>query len=197
MKRGFVLFVLFLFTLELAAQNSQSKYDDTFRKYSKRFFGPGFDWKIFKAQGIAESGLSPDAESQVGAHGLMQLMPSTFAEIQSRNPDFQNINDPEWNIAGGIYYDRILWNNWKEISPDSEKQRFTFGSYNAGRGTIMKAQSKAKDKNLDHNAWQNIKQIAPEVRGWRHEETINYVHKIDSFHTKLLKEKIGPGRKQR
>jgi membrane-bound lytic murein transglycosylase MltF len=174
------------FLIPLYAQKSFSKYDDTFRKYSKRFFGPGFDWKIFKAQGIAESGLSPDAVSQVGAKGIMQLMPSTFAEIQSRNPELTDVNDPEWNIAAGIYYDRTIWNCWKEIGINPEKQRFTLGSYNAGRGTIIKAQSKAKDKNLDHNSWSSIRQIAPEVPRWKHAETINYVSKIDSFYSQLL-----------
>ena len=185
MKR--VLFIILFSSLlfPVYAQKSFSKYDDVFRKYSKRFFGPAFDWKIFKAQGIAESGLSPDAISQVGAKGIMQLMPSTFSEIQSRNPELTDINDPEWNIAAGISYDRTIWKSWKDIEVDKEKQRFTFGSYNAGRGTIMKAQTKAKDKNLDHNAWDNIRQIAPEVPRWRHEETINYVTKIDSFYLQL------------
>lgn len=189
MKR--VLFIILFSSLlfPINAQKSFSKYDDVFRKYSKRFFGPAFDWKLFKAQGIAESGLSPEAISQVGAKGIMQLMPSTFSEIQSSNPELTDINDPEWNIAAGIKYDRMIWTSWKEIEDNKEKQRFTFGSYNAGRGTIMKAQSKAKDKNLDQNSWENIRQIAPEVPRWRHEETINYVSRIDSFHVMLTKER--------
>src|SRR5215813_2941854 len=54
------------------------RFDPTFRKYSKRFFGPAFDWRYFKAQGFAESGLKATAVSWVGARGVMQLMPSTF-----------------------------------------------------------------------------------------------------------------------
>lgn len=187
MKNVVFIFLLLSLSIPLHAQKTFSKYDDTFKKYSKRFFGPGFDWKIFKAQGIAESGLSPDALSRVGAKGIMQLMPSTFGEVQSRNPEFTDINDPELNIAAGIYYDRTIWNSWKEIELNPEKQRFTFGSYNAGRRTITNAQAKAKDKNLDHNSWENIRQIASEVPKWRHEETINYVTKIDSFYLQLSK----------
>src|SRR5688572_4926453 len=84
------------------------RYDDTFRKYSKRFFGPAFDWRLFKAQGMAESNLDPQARSWVGARGIMQLMSSTYKEVQSRNPDLGEINDPEWNIAAGISYNRQL-----------------------------------------------------------------------------------------
>ena len=31
------------------------RYDDSFRKYSKRYFGPGFDWRLFKAQEMAKA----------------------------------------------------------------------------------------------------------------------------------------------
>ena len=181
---------LFLFLLVFAsvsfAQRTNSEYDHIFKKYSKRYFGPGFDWKVFKAQGIAESGLSPDAQSNVGAKGIMQLMPTTYDEIKSRNSDLQEIDDPEWNIAAGIYYDRLLWRSWEDILTENDKKAFTFGSYNAGKGTIQKAQSKAKEKNLDEKSWHAIKEIAPEVPKWKHKETLDYVSKIDSFHNQLI-----------
>ena len=152
------------------------RYDTTFRKYSKRFFGPGFDWRIFKAQGMTESNLNPDATSGVGARGLMQLMPSTYAEIRSKNPEIGEINDPNWNIAAGIYYSRQLWRQWAEKAADREE--FMFGSYNAGRGTIVRAQKIAIGKLLDERVWSSIQNVAPEVPGWRHKETLNYVQRI-------------------
>ena len=39
-----------------AAKKISARYDPTFRKYSRRYFGPAFDWRYFKAQGFAESG---------------------------------------------------------------------------------------------------------------------------------------------
>jgi membrane-bound lytic murein transglycosylase F len=185
----FVLILVLFFSASSSGQKKFNDYDETFKKYSKRFFGPGYDWKLFKAQSIAESSLSPDAVSPVGARGLMQLMPSTFSDIQSANPDFNNIDDPVWNIAAGIYYDRQIFKTWKEIETEEEKFRFTFGSYNAGRGTIMKAQGKAIEKSLDHTTWENITVVAPEVPKWRHEETIGYVEKIKIYHEKLKKAK--------
>ena len=189
MKRVLCIVLIFFLCDHVYPQKHFSKYDDTFKKYSKRFFGPGFDWKIFKAQGIAESGLTPDAVSQVGARGIMQLMPSTFQEIQSSNSEFAKIEDPEMNIGAGIYYDRTLYKAWKEIEADSNKLNFTYGSYNAGSGTIMKAQTKAKNNSLDHTSWESIANVAKQVPRWRYEETLNYVERINNFHEKLKKTK--------
>ena len=50
---------------------TDERYDDLFKKYGKRFFGPGFDWRLFKAQAMAESNLSPTARSHCGARGIM------------------------------------------------------------------------------------------------------------------------------
>src|SRR4029079_9970930 len=85
------------------------RYDDTFRKYSKRYFGPLFDWRLFKAQAMAESNLQTTARSWAGARGIMQLMPTTLHEIRSKNPEIIGRWDrPEWNIAAGIAYSRQL-----------------------------------------------------------------------------------------
>ena len=93
--------------------NRIKTYDGHFKKYSKRFFGPGFDWRFFKSQAIAESGLKPEARSQAGAVGLMQIMPATYKEILKKKPYIKGSrNHPRWNIAAGIYYDRRLWNMW-------------------------------------------------------------------------------------
>lgn len=185
MIRKALLFLLFMVVGTSIFAGDTSRYDDAFRKYSKRFFGVGFDWRVFKAQGLAESGLKPEARSWVGALGIMQLMPSTFKEVQSSNPDFTDVNDPEWNIAGGIYYDRQLWKSWTESESASDRLGFVFGSYNAGRGTILKAQGQAFKSQLDDRLWPSIEIVAPKVPKWRHEETLRYVKKIEGFYSTL------------
>jgi membrane-bound lytic murein transglycosylase F len=158
-----------------------SKYDQYFRKYTKRFFGAGFDWKWFKAQAIAESNLNKNAESWVKAKGIMQLMPTTFHEIKKKNPSFVDINEPRWNIAAGIYYDCRLFGKWKAKRPFDDKMNFTFASYNAGFRNILKAQKICRKHGLNENLWPNIERIAPKVRGWRHKETVGYVEKINTM----------------
>ena len=161
-----------------SAQPPSDRYDDTFRKYSKRSFGPGFDWRIFKAQGMAESNLNPDARSTVGARGIMQLMSSTYKEVRSRNPELGRIDDPEWNIAAGIAYNRQLWKQWQPDSDAGHLLEFMFGSYNAGRGTLLRAQRVARDRALDQRVWPSIQKIAASVPRWRSSETLTYVDRI-------------------
>ncbi len=56
---------------------AQDRYDSLFRFYGQ---ASGVDWLLLKAQAIAESNLDPRAKSPVGARGLTQFMPRTFAE---------------------------------------------------------------------------------------------------------------------
>lgn len=172
-------FVLAIVCAADAMAQASDRYDDLFRSYSKKYFGPAFDWRVFKAQAIAESGLDPHAQSWVAAKGLMQLMPATYREVQSSNPGLGEITDPRWNIAAGIFYDRQMWVRWTEMGNDTVHRRsFMFASYNAGRGTLLRAQRVATERALNHNQWQNIETVAPAVPRWRYEETLGYVGKI-------------------
>lgn len=155
------------------------RYDETFQKYAKRYFGPGFDWRLFKAQSMAESNLNPNAKSRVGARGLMQLMPRTQREVRSKNPDLKRVTgDLELNIAAGIAYDRQMWQRWIDESDEEHRREFMLGSYNAGRGTILRAQDVAEQDALDHRMWPSIKTVAPKVPRWRSDETLTYVDRI-------------------
>ena len=153
----------------------ETKYDRFFRKYSKRYFGPNFAWHWFKAQGIAESNLKPDAESRVGARGLMQILPSTYSDIRKKNPHFRHIDEPRWNIAAAIYYDRSLYRKWlKRLPRKNERLLFTFASYNAGYGTISKAHRKASKNGESAQVWATVAPHSPR-------ETQFYVRRIKSL----------------
>jgi membrane-bound lytic murein transglycosylase MltF len=172
--------------LRAAAQRVPTdRYDSYFKKYAKRYFGIGFDWKLFKAQGMAESGLSPTAKSWVGARGIMQLMPSTYHAISSHRPEMTAIDDPQWNIAAGIMHDRDMWSLWKDSVPDDDRWRFMFGGYNAGEGTIFRAQGVARASKLDERTWPNIESVAPNVPRWRYKETLGYVRTIEENRRRL------------
>ncbi len=162
--------------------NRVKKFDPYFTKYTKRYFGPAFDWRHFKAQAVAESRLQADAKSRVGAVGVMQIMPRTFDEIRKRHPVIKGTRyQPRWNIAAGIYYDRQLWNTWKAERPFRDRLNFTFGAFNAGKGNIIKAQKAAARDGLNPNLWPSIEKKLPKVTGKHSRETIGYVRKIEEI----------------
>jgi membrane-bound lytic murein transglycosylase F len=162
-----------------------TRYDDIFKKYTRQYFGPGFDWKVFKAQAMAESNLSPNAKSWVGARGLMQLMPATYREVQTKNPELGAIDDPRWNIAAGIFYDKKLYDAWSEMNMTQSRLSYVLGSYNAGRGTLLNAKATVQKQGLDEKQWNNVEDHAHKVPRWRYEETLNYVRRIRAFYEAL------------
>jgi membrane-bound lytic murein transglycosylase F len=164
---------------------SNTRYDDLFKKYTRQYFGPGFDWKVFKAQAMAESNLSVTAKSWVGARGIMQLMPATYREIQTKNPELGQVDDPRWNIAAGIFYNKKLYEAWKEMGSIQTRLSYVLGSYNAGRGTLLNAKQTVQKEGLDEQQWRNVEDHAHKVPRWRYTETLNYVRRIQSFYGEL------------
>lgn len=138
-------------------------YDGLFRKYTKHYFGPHFDWRWFKAQAIAESGLNPDAHSPAGAKGIMQILPGTYEELREQNPYLATIDDPRWNIAAGIYYDHQLYRKWKDKRqvPIPERLSFAFASYNAGYGNLFRAFSRAQKELGEIKSWVQMEPYVP------------------------------------
>jgi soluble lytic murein transglycosylase-like protein len=162
-----------------------NKYDKHFKKYAKHYFGPGTDWRWFKAQAIAESNLRPGAKNPSGATGIMQILPSTFREIRQTNPSFASLSEPRWNIAAGIYYDRYLYKRWlKRVGRLDDHLDYTFASYNAGFGRISKAFRKAGGGDGTPLPWLDVAIHSPG-------ETRNYVIKIRG-----LMERAGSGTKR-
>ncbi|RMD70166.1 MAG: murein transglycosylase [Gammaproteobacteria bacterium] len=170
------------------------KYDIYFRKYTKRYFGPGFEWRWFKAQAIVESGLDPRARGKYGGIGIMQIRPATFAEIKEKQPHLENLHDPRWNIAAGIFYDRLLFDRWEDRDPLINRLSFTFASYNAGFSRIKRAARQAKAKGKDPRLWHHVAPFAPPITR-RYVEKIKklmhpYLHEameaLDRLHTSTL-----------
>ena len=146
-----------------------TRFDEHFRKYSKRFFSVAYDWRWFKAQGITESGLRADATSRVGARGIMQILPATFEEIaELSSMPLSDTEDPAQNIAAGVFYDRRLYDLWDDIPDRRQRLAFAFASYNGGRSRTLRAQDRCP---AECAQWLNVQAFVPE-------ETRTYVMKI-------------------
>jgi hypothetical protein len=87
------------------------------------------DW--IEAQIWQESGGNPQAESHVGARGLMQLMPGTATEL-----GVTDSWDPRQNITGGVTYLRKQFDQLGEVPNVDQRLMWAFASYNGGRGYV-------------------------------------------------------------
>lgn len=70
----------------------------------------GIDPKLMQSMMEIESGYDPDAVSDVGAIGLMQIMPNTAKG--DLGIDEADLYDPRTNIEGGVRYANILINEY-------------------------------------------------------------------------------------
>ena len=153
-----------------------------FRKYGAQY---DMDYLLMIAQGYQESLLDQDARSQVGAIGVMQLMPATGSEMNTGD-----ITKIEPNIHAGIKYMRFLRDQYFEGEPMDARNKilFSFAAYNAGPTRVQKLRKEAEQRGLDPNVWfNNVEIIAARRIG---EETVTYVANIYKYYVayKLVEE---------
>lgn len=85
----------------------------------------GVDPALVHAVVQAESNYQPHAKSQVGARGLMQVMPTTGADFGVRN-----LYDPQANLEAGVQYLKFLLARFDLTR--------AIAAYNAGPGNVRK-----------------------------------------------------------
>lgn len=139
-------------------------YAELIEHYGKEYNVPTY---LIAAVIKVESGFDPQAESGVGARGLMQMMPSTFEWLTGDEHlgEFlpkSKLYDPEVSIRYGVYYLHYLqskFQNWDTA----------LAAYNGGEGNVAKWLTNPAysdgNGNLTHIPF---------------EETENYVRKVHS-----------------
>jgi membrane-bound lytic murein transglycosylase MltF len=145
-----------------------------FQKYGDKY---NVDWVLMAAQGYQESQLDQNAKSQVGAVGVMQVMPATGKDM-----NVGDIAQTEANIHAGIKYMRWMIDNYygKEPMTNLDKALFAFASYNAGAGRISTLRKEAAKRGLDPNIWfHNVEYVVAEKIG---QETVTYVSNIYKYY---------------
>jgi membrane-bound lytic murein transglycosylase MltF len=147
---------------------------DLFRKYSDQY---QVDFLLMAAQGYQESQLRQDAKSQVGAIGIMQVMPATGKEL-----NVGDITQIDANVHAGVKYMRFMIDRYYANEPMDalNKGLFTFASYNAGPGRVRQLRREAEKQGLNPNIWfGNVERIASERIG---RETVTYVANIYKYY---------------
>ncbi len=158
-----VLVTLFIKKDNLKRMKYSLEYDNYVQKYAEEHdMDPLFIHSVI----FAESNHNPDAISNRGAVGLMQIMPETGYWISSKmgEKDFgeNDLKDPETNIKMGTWLLNYLMDEFN----DNEKS--VLAAYNAGIGNVqewLKNYEYSSDgQNLDNIPFRETEEYVEKIR---------------------------------
>ncbi len=146
------------------------KFQEYVETYSEEF---GLDKYLVYAVIKTESGFDPNAVSNAGAKGLMQIMEKTASECNEKNKFGYSIPEdlfiPEKNIKLGCCYLRHLMDTYGDVS-------LAITAYNGGTGNVKK--------------WLNDERLSDGAGGLAdipYAETRDYVDKVISAYDMYVK----------
>jgi soluble lytic murein transglycosylase len=165
--------ILVLFFLIIAEHKvgllGKKHYDDYINQYSNKF---GIDAKLIRSVIKRESNLNPEAVSNKGAIGLMQIMPKTAHEIavQLNVSDYSSdkLKDPQINIMVGTYYLKKLLDYY------DNNLILALAAYNAGIGNVDMWRKKIPDLHV------NIEKV-PFNETKNYIKSVIFIYKIHKF----------------
>ncbi len=125
--------------------NQISQYDEIIKNNAAEI---GWDWRLLASLIYQESRFINEAKSWTGAQGLMQMLPTTAAEV-----GVTNIMDAVDNIRGGTQYLKQLYDKFVDIEDPEQRIKFTLAAYNCGLYHVKDAQKLAEINKLDYRIW--------------------------------------------
>lgn len=126
-----------------------SELDEYFRDAADSI---DWDWKLIAAICYTESKFNPNAISEGGAYGAMQILPGTLRSLGV--PD--SMHTDTWsNIYAGAMYLKKMERIFRRIKNFDERLNFILASYNAGIGQINDAMALAQKYGYSRYIWEN------------------------------------------
>lgn len=159
---------------DLARQKMYPRgYQEWVEKYSREY---GMDENLIYAVCRIESNFNPQAESNVGARGVMQMMKPAFEWVQYRSGDESGITyDQMFEPEIAIQYGTCMLSLLKEEM--GEDERVILASYHAGMGAVR--------------SWLNNPEYSPDgetLETIPYSDTYWYVNKV--LETKAIYEEL-------
>jgi membrane-bound lytic murein transglycosylase MltF len=145
-----------------------------FKKYSDQY---GMDYLLLMAQGYQESRLDQSQRNPSGAIGVMQVLPSTGAEM-----GVGDITQEEANIHAGVKFLNFMITQYFKDAPMDKlnKGLFAFAAYTCGPARVSSLRREAEKRGLNPNIWfNNVEVVAAERVG---QETVGYVSSIFKYY---------------
>ncbi len=136
------------------------KYTDIIADYSARF---GIEAELVYAVINTESSFDPEAISDVGALGLMQMMPDTLDWICGKTGEtltFEDLKNPEVSVRCGTFMLKYLLDEFGSTET-------ALAAYHAGRGRV--------------NEWLSDSAVSPDGKtldNIPYRDTAHYVSKV-------------------
>lgn len=141
-RRGFLYFTIVIILISLISASLFNlypkvaypvKYSEYVEPISQQY---ELDKYLIYAIINTESRFKPDAQSDVGARGLMQLMENAFDWVKYRMGDKSDISyddmyDPESNIRYGAFMMKLLLEEYNDTAT-------AVAAYHGGRGMVNK-----------------------------------------------------------
>lgn len=174
-------------------RQSLCPYDELLKKYASEL---GWDWRMLAAVVYQESKFSINSRSHRGATGLMQVMPRTASYY-----DVKDLHDPEQNLIAGTSHLKRLQKLYRSSDiTHQERINFTLAAYNAGEGRVMDCRNLAKSQNIDHNRWDEVIKVIPQMSEdsilvdenvklgkFKGKETMAYVENVMELYSAICK----------
>ena len=155
-------------------------YKALFEEYAD---SSGFDWQLLAAMAYQESRFDAHARSRAGATGLMQLMPSTFREFGTEDPE-----NPAESVKAGAKRLLSIKKRFSRLTADSEEAlRFTLAAYNAGPGRIKMCIDTLQARGIEVCSWDDIATSLPEIEDFKGVETTIFVDKVMAVYRSFKK----------
>lgn len=123
-----------------------SSFDSSIKKTAKKI---GWDWRLLAALIYQESRFKVDLESEKGAYGLMQLMPSVMKKY---GIGYDSTTEEQLEAGGKLitHLDKSLRNR---VVDSLERVKFVLAAYNAGLGHVYDAQRLAQKYGKAPDLW--------------------------------------------
>lgn len=129
-----------------------SPYDSLFRLYADSVF----DWKLLAAIAYVESKFDTAASSNMGALGLMQIMPATYRHTLAKMGETDTMaHNVELDIKVAVRYLNDLSALFDFIN-EKERINYILGSYNGGASHIFDAMRIARKNGVNRYNWNSL-----------------------------------------